>query len=212
MLSLTLLVQLFGRETLDTLERAGFDDEATIAGAGAGRLAAECGIALPVAQRIVAVIEETLGPADAPKAKRLQEPVRKKPAPAARASAKAKAAPASSDDTDPFVDDAGLVSWMGFSARTSAGRSPFSVSDGILDHLRRGPIQPADVEEAAPPARVRALPESTPPRTLPGSFWSFGRKAEPVKVAEPEPTAPPDPPSEPPVPPEGPRRRIRYDH
>ena len=61
--NLTLLVQLFGREVLDRLARAGFEDEVAIALAGADRLASESGISLSVAQRIVAVVEETRGSA-----------------------------------------------------------------------------------------------------------------------------------------------------
>src|SRR3989442_606190 len=85
--SLTLLVQLFGREVLDCLARAGFDDEVAIARAGANRLASESGISLAVAQRIVAVVEETRGPASEPRSAigegppdTPREPRRRKPA------------------------------------------------------------------------------------------------------------------------------------
>jgi hypothetical protein len=69
-------------------------------------------------------------------------------------------------DREPFVDDAGLVSWMGFSSRTSGSRM-ISVADTILD-LRE---QHAD-EEPAPRAGHPALaaeaiplePSGTPSR------------------------------------------------
>jgi hypothetical protein len=225
MLSLSILVQLFGRETLDVLERAGFKEESEIVAAGSGYLAAATGIALPVAQRIVAVIEETLGRASAPRSKSSRAPkapTRGKPVKTARLAPKAKTArktakdaakpakpPASPEDADPFVDDVGLVSWMGFSAKTSSGRSPFSVADGILDHLRRGRIEVPEADEAASedrpapvagtlkaelPPRPLDRPKPAPPRTLPGSFWSYGRRAASVEpTALHEPAAPAEP-------------------
>ena len=142
--SLTLLVQLFGREVLDCLARAGFDDEVAIVRAGVDRLASESGIPLSVAQRIVAVVAETRGsapapgaateeePADAPREPRRRKPVAGRSAIKKTATRPAAAArPASPDPGDPFVDDAALVTWMGFSSKTASGRLSFSVADGI---------------------------------------------------------------------------------
>jgi hypothetical protein len=208
--ALTLLVQLFGRDVLDRLASAGFDCAAAIARAGADRLAAEGGIPLAVAQRLAAVAEETRGPAPGLQ----KEPRPGKAGPRKRAGPKAPADPAEAppakasptevpltevppararaEDGNPFVDDVALVSWMGFSAHHPGGGPAFSVSDAILD----------PVEAGAPPA---AAPEAKPerPRTLTGSFWSFGR---PVDNARP----PSGPESEPQAP-AGTRRRRKHD-
>src|SRR2546428_6325664 len=119
--SLTLLVQLFGREVLDCLARAGFDEEVAIVRAGADRLASESGIPLSVAQRIVAVVAETRGsvlepgaamdegPADARREPRRRKPVAGRPAIKKTATRPGAAAPpAIPDPGDPFVDDAAL--------------------------------------------------------------------------------------------------------
>src|SRR2546427_328288 len=153
--NLTLLVQLFGREVLDCLARAGFDDEVAIVRAGVDRLASESGIPLSVAQRIVAVVAETRGsapapgaateeePADAPREPRRRKPVAGRSAIKKTATRPAAAArPASPDPGDPFVDDAALVTWMGFSSKTASGRLSFSVADGILDPVWRVPPAP----------------------------------------------------------------------
>jgi hypothetical protein len=64
MRSLTLLIQLFGREVMDRLAAAGFDSGRSIARAGAERLAGDGGIALPLARRILAVAIESEMSAD----------------------------------------------------------------------------------------------------------------------------------------------------
>src|SRR2546426_8997274 len=191
--NLTLLVQLFGREVLDRLARAGFEDEVAIARAGADRLASESGISLSVAQRIVAVVEETRGSAPEP---RRRKPSARRPEvknPATRPGAPAP--PAHPDLGDPFVDDVALVTWMGFSSKAPpSGRLSFSVADGILDPVRRE--SPAPEEASSPPPispaaellsgekseqGPRGQDGSGPPapRTLPGSFWSFGHTTAP---------------------------------
>src|SRR3989442_1259042 len=245
--TLTLLVQLFGREVLDRLARAGFDDEAAIARAGANRLASESGISLAVSQRIVAVVEETRGPAPGPRAATNEgppdtprEPRRRKPAakqsatkpPGARPGAVARPA----DPNDPFVDDVALVTWMGFSSKTPTGRLTFSVADGILDPVRREPPTPqeaprGEMEEAAaspppnsPAAETRSGTKtdhrpggkdgSGPalPRTLPGSFWSFGHSAEPRSNRDDAVARPSGRPSDPQASAGAPPRRDRHDH
>src|SRR5256885_16759805 len=55
---LNLLIQLFGREVLDRLARAGYDDESTIAAAGPDRLASTSDVSLPLAQRHVAAVQD----------------------------------------------------------------------------------------------------------------------------------------------------------
>ena len=59
MRSLTLLIQLFGREVMDRLAAAGYETGRSIVRAGADRLAQDGDIALPLARRIVAVATES---------------------------------------------------------------------------------------------------------------------------------------------------------
>ena len=223
--NLTLLVQLFGREVLDRLARAGFEDEVAIARAGADRLASESGISLSVAQRIVAVVEETRGSAP--------EPRRRKPS-ARRSEVKnparrpgAPAPPAHPDLGDPFVDDVALVTWMGFSSKAPTGRLSFSVAEGILDPVRRDPPAP---EEASSPPPISPAAEMLPgeksdqgpggqdgsgpaaPRTLPGSFWSFGHTTEPRSARDDTVARQSGRPSDPQAPAGAPPRRDRHDH
>ena len=175
---LTLLVQLFGREVLDRLARAGYDDESAIATAGPDLLASTSGVSLPLARRIVAVVQEARGPA-----------TKSPPTPRAARRRKGTSAPAAPkgperrvDDTDPFVDDVALVTWMGFTSKTSSGRLSFSVADRILDPVRPEPF--ATEDPPSPPATPVTEPrpsspaqDGAPRRTLPGSFWSFGAPA-----------------------------------
>lgn len=113
---------------------------------------------------------------------------------AASPTPQAEASPARDqpEEGDPFVDDVALVSWMGLSARRPTGRLAFTVSDAILDPVEHdGPPsaqgdrpQPAERDgpqphqgDRPPPAETRVeKPER--PRTLTGSFWSFGRPVE----------------------------------
>jgi hypothetical protein len=116
------------------------------------------------------------------------------------------------DDSDPFVDDAALISWMGFNARTGIGRpGSIAVADEILDPPRREaaatpartesndtpvesmeiPVGPAEIpagtmlipatpaEDRTEPAARRAA-QKPPLFTVPGSFWSFGRRRVPA--------------------------------
>lgn len=195
-----LLVQLFGQDVVDRLSSAGYDSGPAIARAGPERLSTEASVPLPLARRIVAVameeaegVEEVATPIEPPASKKPARPARprrpaKNPAPRSDAAAKG-AAGEGGDDSDPFVDEAGLVSWMGFSSRHGAGgASAFSVADGILD---------------PPGPKVESAGGATPPQTAedprlarkPGvaaageSFWSFG--AEPRGTAESKPPAAP---------------------
>ena len=190
--TLTLLIQLFGREVLDRLAASGYDGEDAIAAAGAESLASKCGVSLPLAQRIVAVVEEARayrpGSSTAARSssRRPRREARRRKAPAVEAtppsaSVRATEAPTEIDPeaTDAFVDDVALVTWMGFSSKTPSGRLSFSVADRILDPVRPvAPVfdEPPVPKEPDPPA----APASSAPqrRTLPGSFWSFGRPAE----------------------------------
>jgi hypothetical protein len=197
---LTLLVQLFGRDVLDRLAGAGFDGLAAIAHAGADRLAAEGGIPLALARRLAAVVEESNGPAPGVQeerrpaktgARKRGEP-RTPGAPPASAAAtapptpQAEASPARDqpEERDPFVDDVALVSWMGLSARHPPGRLAFTVSDSILDPAEGDGPQPTERDGPPPaqgdgpqPAEAR-MEKPERPRTLTGSFWSFGRPVE----------------------------------
>ena len=189
---LTLLVQLFGRDVLDRLAGAGFDGPAAIARAGADRLAAEGGIPLALARRLAAVVEESNGPGPGVQeerrpgktgARKRGEPRTPGAPPAAAAAAapptpQAEASPSRDqpEERDPFVDDVALVSWMGLSARHPPGRLAFTVSDAILDPAE-GDGPPPALGDGLPPAEARVeKPER--PRTLTGSFWSFGRPVE----------------------------------
>ena len=74
------------------------------------------------------------------------------------------------------MDDVALVSWMGLSARHPPGRLAFTVSDAILDPAEGDGPPPAQ-DDGPQPAEARVeKPER--PRTLTGSFWSFGRPVE----------------------------------
>jgi len=207
---LTLLVQLFGREVLDRLARAGYDDESAIAAAGPDRLASTSGVSLPLAQRIVAVVQEarekTTEPSGMPRAARRRKGASAPTAP--------KRPERRVDETDPFVDDVALVTWMGFTSKTSSGRLSFSVADRILDPVR---LEPSTTEDPPSPATTEAteprpaLPskDGAPRRILPGSFWSFGAPARDRSADDEEATRPPETGT-----PRGgpPPRRVRDDH
>ncbi len=99
-------------------------------------------------------------------------------------------------DPDPFVDEVGLVSWMGSAARgISAPAAAFAVADEILDPgpPRLPPDRPEPLmPPSAQPARPSRPPETTEPPADPnaarsgsrargpilveGSFWSFGSR------------------------------------
>ncbi len=329
--SLTLLIQLFGREVLDQLREAGFASPLAIARAGPEMLAEQGAIALPLARRIVAVAMETEGigelsdPQDGVQAPTVNEAgpaasaqdgdaavsadetgkassageeasagpgmrrrhrpgpgdrgdsVPKDVAPAAKGRGRAakrqsaagisdrkgaatrtggipapaghtgdspgpagKTAPdpdagveisgpdiemsgrresthdagksrsgsaemkVALDDSDPFVDDVALISWMGFSARTGRDHpSSIAVADEILDPVVQptasvapmepdGPAGPGvRVESASPEADDQRLLEAPRPSlrkgvrfTVAGSFWSYGRRRVPPIPSE----------------------------
>jgi hypothetical protein len=104
------------------------------------------------------------------------------------------------DEGDPFVDDVALVSWMGLSSHQPDGRLAFTVSDTILDPAEGDGKAPAkrEADEAARPERPRppgAAPIEPParPSTISGSFWTFGRAADPTPPSSsrnPEPQSP----------------------
>lgn len=183
---LTLLVQLFGRDVLDRLAGAGFDGPAAIARAGADRLAAEGGIPIALARRLAAVVEESSGPHPGVQEERRPgktgartrgEP-RTPDAAAAPPTPQAEASPSRDrpEEGDPFVDDVALVSWMGLSARRPTGRLAFTVSDAILDPAEGDVPPPAQGD--GPQAAETRVEKPERPRTLTGSFWSFGRPVE----------------------------------
>jgi len=184
---LNLLIQLFGREVLDRLARAGYGDESAIAAAGPDRLASTSGVSLPLAQRIVAVVQEALGPGaepSRPPGAARRRKASSAPAGSRRQERRVEAVPTKEnpDDVDPFVDDVALVTWMGFTTKRSSGRLSFSVADRILDPVRPEPS--ATEDPPSPPATPVTEPrpsspaqDGAPRRTLPGSFWSFGTPA-----------------------------------
>lgn len=77
---MTLLVQLFGRDVMDRLATAGFETPATMAKAGAEKLASEAGIPIAIARRVSIVVEESPGPAPTPSSVRTDSATRAKPA------------------------------------------------------------------------------------------------------------------------------------
>jgi hypothetical protein len=223
--TMSLLIQLFGREVVEQLSLAGFDSSDAISRAGAEGLAQQGGIPLPLARRIVAVAaearisdaevrQEAVSPAPAPAAppakrtrrsaggpaggrsSREREPAQA-PAPEPAIDTAIGMATATDDATDslaadepplepegrlpdgesdPFVDDAGLVSWLGFALAPGVQQSAsFPVADAILD-----PARPAIVTQkvAAPASQEAELPRTpeNPVEARPqgASFWSFG--------------------------------------
>lgn len=218
MRSLTLLIQLFGRDIMDRLAAAGFDTARAIMRAGADRVAGHGGIELPLARRIVAVATESEASAEedasaeaalipdaaprtagrAPAAAtrgaagrrggaaaapvrasgdagtgadqpadggvHVRRPLRRPSSPLATGrppvaedtelegtiAAASDAMPETAEepspgrraaesplDAHPFVDDVGLIAWMGLKARDGSGGASFGVADGILDRPRR---------------------------------------------------------------------------
>ena len=215
---LNLLIQLFGREVLDRLARAGYGDESAIAAAGPDRLASTSGVSLPLAQRIVAVVQEALGPGTEssrpPRAARRRK-ASSVPGVSKRQERRVEAVPTKEnpDDVDPFVDDVALVTWMGFTSKNSSGRLSFSVADRILDPVRPEPF--ATEDPPSPPATPVTEPRPSSPaqdgaarRTLPGSFWSFGAPARTLSLHDDE----ADRQHETKAPRGGPARRVRDDH
>jgi len=111
------------------------------------------------------------------------------------------------EEDDPFIDQAGLVSWMGFAARATGGDSrTWSVDDAILDRSAGdapdevpGDAPPDESVETAAPS-VENPTESTvedaaapadrpaptrPPMLLSDSLWSFGRFEDRAPHGEP---------------------------
>ena len=153
-----LFTQLFGREMVDRLARAGFESSEGIAKANAEVLAGTTGIPLVEARRVIALAGEDLEAAPKTQVERPRTPAR------------------AAKRTDPYVDDPALIAWMG-SALTPQGGRPcaLSVTDAILD-----PDSPA-IPFSRKGAKAKIQPEpkkSDPPRevvTLEEAFWSFGR-------------------------------------
>ena len=222
-----LLVQLFGREVVDRLEKAGLATDDAVARISPEELGTRAGISPNLAQRVIALAMEVCGssaPPPAPrggvtrprstksrargKQRKSEQPSPSEPvAPFERAAAPAGPAdrPADQDadrpadeesvdepalqhseqEIDAFVDEAGLIAWMGFAARTGPrGSLLSSVADDILE--------PASPEEPPPPtsASVPARPDAV---TLEGSFWSFGSRPHRGVTVSPTPSDAPQP-------------------
>jgi hypothetical protein len=184
-----LLIQLFGRDVIDRLARTGFDTTEAIARAGVDRLSDEGGIPASLARRIIAVAVETPvadepepEPAGAPpkrakvkSAARGRKPGTTRPDPRTAPDLDGPTGPDTGavpdDETsgwptnslDPFVDDVGLVSFMGLAARGGpSSSSKFSVAEEILD-AGPAPIpfgdEPGAADPAPSPARLAAAPD-----------------------------------------------------
>ena len=97
-------------------------------------------------------------------------------------------------EIDAFVDEAGLIAWMGFASRTGAESSLLSgVAEGILN-----PASPHDQDppQSATAAASHAATASRPTSavtagaavvTLEGSFWEFGSRPHPGVTVSPVP-------------------------
>ncbi len=244
MRALTLLIQLFGRETIDRLSVAGFTTNETIAEAGPDRLTREAEIPPPLARRIVAVASEARetdtaadheAPAPATPAREIpaqdtpvpirhtRRPLRRPASALAARATDAPGAPATSQDPAaprtevpseapreraarprrrpakpeetprrspavghaPFVDDVGLVSWMGFASKAGSGRGmAFPVADEILDPVPRAIAEALAEAPAEAPTPAPSAPPAAATRksgSLEGSFWSFGARWRPAE-------------------------------
>ncbi len=220
-----LLVQLFGREVVDRLEKAGLATDDAVARLGPEELGTRAGLSPDLARRVAALAVEVRGLSAPPSARRggVTRPRSKKPRargtrrksePAAPndpvASFEKAAAPAgpadrpadqdadrpvdeesveapalqhSEQEIDAFVDEAGLIAWMGFAARTGPrGSLLSSVADGILE--------PASPKEPTPSASAPTPPGAM---TLEGSFWSFGSRPHRGVTVSPTPSDAPQP-------------------
>lgn len=125
---------------------------------------------------------------------------------AGKAGTKVKQKPPPADespiDANPFVDDVGLVAWMGFAANRGAGPGGgWSVSDAIL----QSPAPEPEPAEEIPPPRTEILPPPTAAAAQPGapvvegSFWAFGGWKPPTSEGAPKPgERPPAPRDDPP--------------
>lgn len=239
-----LFIQLFGRDTADRLSHAGLDEAETISLAGAGRVAEAAGVPPELARRIVAfagevsrTAERTSHTAGSARRRAPQRSEKRATPGSGRAkenqtipgSGRAATAPpedppaepvqAAEERHDPFVDEASLVSWMGFAGRSGMAPSTlFGVSDDILGPLpqevRRSEDSPSD---EPPEANGEPLEARRNQEAQAGSFWSFGGRhpAGSVNVSPSRPDSrPPDNPAphSPAKPDVTPRRRSRDGH
>lgn len=211
-----LLVQLFGRDVVDRLEKAGLATDDAVAELAPEELSTRADIAPDVAGRVAALAVELCassrparprrGGASKPRStkagarQRRRTSARRTPAepvaPSERAAAPSdpvapsERAAAPSGPVDPqadeenteipvvqqtpgeidaFVDEAGLIAWMGFAARSGPdGALLSSVADGIL-----GPASPG---AEAPSQPATAMPARSSAVTIEGSFWGFGSR------------------------------------
>lgn len=209
-----LFTQLFGREVVDRLDRAGFESNADIADAGEDAVSVRAGLDELTSQRIVALASETCEPgpaieqfvaetleeqADEPlpagsesapnqiiepefeplaadsvlaqpdydqpitaAGAREDEPVAATPKPDSGMREIAPAEAPATPEAEPFVDDSGLISWMGFAAR----RSPEGTLVSPLADLILEPESTSPREATEPRRRV----------TLEHSLWGFGSR------------------------------------
>ncbi|HEU4403521.1 MAG TPA: hypothetical protein VFT43_15595 [Candidatus Polarisedimenticolia bacterium] len=234
--ALTLLIQLFGREAIDRLSLAGFADNEAIAQAGPERLAEEGGIPVSLARRIVAVAAEAQEDS-APPARPARRAPGRKAASGAWETGSAPPRPAdgrSARSPDPFVDDAGLVSWMGFAAHRGArgGGLMVSVSDSILETpspepasspAAHKPTAPENAAATGSSQKIARGPEgrqaSPTHAIIQDSFWSFGTRT-PAGPTSPSQAIGPDekrmqaegPGDQPPMKRPLPRRRTHHGH
>jgi hypothetical protein len=114
-------------------------------------------------------------------------------------------------DADPFIDEVGLVSWMGFAGK-GGGSVPFSVADSILETAEEtAPISPGpppimpgpppvppETATAPPPAATSAPdPRPVAPDARPATTAAATQAPEPARAPAPASQPPPAPPSAP---------------
>jgi hypothetical protein len=213
-----LLVQLFGREVVDRLEKAGLSTDEAVGRLGPEALCERAAIPPEVARRVIALASELSAPRTARPAKarpragrtragvqggRPQLPAQADPI-ALSGRAAAPADPAVADEEPPtrdapeaaalqhaqeqtidaFVDEAGLIAWMGLAARAGTEASLIaSVAEGILE--------PPPSRRPSPAPQHAGRSRGTTAVTIEGSFWHFGSRPHGGNIIAPAPAGAP---------------------
>jgi len=105
----------------------------------------------------------------------------------------------SQGDFDAFVDEAGLIAWMGFASRIGPeGSLRSSVAEGILEPAAHPESDQPQFAADPSPLESTARPATRSPAghgviTLEGSFWEFGSRPHGGVTISPDSTVDPDP-------------------
>jgi hypothetical protein len=164
-----LLVQLFGREVVDRLLAAGYDNAETIAAAGAERLAEEGAISIALARRVVAVALEDVDEPD---------PLEEAVAPVAEDVLEAAVAPMVQDDSSKGPDhEAGIGTAP---APRGSATPPDRHPEGPGKHVRRPFRRPHAALDSSP-----SLTHADRPGAEPRAAATKGKGGEPGRKREP---------------------------